>query len=303
MKPFVRSCESCQRNKSGKIKVVLLQPLPIPDRPWAHISMDFIVGLPQTDLGFNAIFTFVDRLMKYVHLIPKTSNADAREGARLCMNYIFPHHGLIKSIVSDRDPKFTSAFFQEVFTILGTQLCLSTANHPQTDGLTEEINRVVENTLRTFVNHRRNNWDNLLPLCQFAINNGRQWSTDHTPFFLNHGYDLLTPSSLVDLPTSLDLENSEDDPIPWTKRRMEALASDRDALTAAQAHQAFYSDRGRAALNVGVGDQVLVHRELLVTSEARARPCPKFHPKWFGLLRRNRLTTAARYHQTVPQSF
>ena len=65
MKAFVRSCESCQRNKSGKIKVGLLQPLPIPDRPWAHISMDFIVGLPQTDLGFNAIFTFVDRLTKY----------------------------------------------------------------------------------------------------------------------------------------------------------------------------------------------------------------------------------------------
>ena len=59
VKAFVRSCESCQRNKSGKIKVGLLQPLPIPDRPWAHISMDFIVGLPQTDLGFNAIFTFV----------------------------------------------------------------------------------------------------------------------------------------------------------------------------------------------------------------------------------------------------
>ena len=60
-KAFVRSCESCQRNKSGKIKVGLLQPLPIPDRPWAHISVDFIIGLPQTDLGFNAILIHIRR--------------------------------------------------------------------------------------------------------------------------------------------------------------------------------------------------------------------------------------------------
>ena len=247
MKAFVRSCESCQRNKSGKIKVGLLQPLPIPDHPWAHISMDFIVGLPQTDLGFNAIFTFVDRLTKYVHLIPTVQRQMLTQEKRpdcISTPSFLTMVSLSKFIVSDRDPKFTSAFFQEVFTILGTQLCLSTANHPQTDGLTEWINRVVEDTLRTFVNHRQNNWDNLLPLCQFAINNARQSSTDHTPFFLNHGYDPLTPSSIIDLRMSLDLENSEDDPIPWTKRKMEALASARDALTAAQARQAFYSDRG-----------------------------------------------------------
>ena len=195
---------------------------------------------------------------------------------------MFPHHGLSISILSDRDPKFTSEFFQEVFTILGTHLCVSTANHPQTDDLTERINRVVKDTLRTFVSHRQNDWDNFLPLCQFAINNARQSSNDHTPFFLNHGYDPLTPSSLVDLRTSLDLEKSEDDPILWTKRRMEALASARDALTAAQARKAFYSDRGRVELNVGVGDQVLVHREFLVTPEARARPCHKLRSIWFG---------------------
>ena len=63
---------------------------------------------------------------------------------------------------------------------------------------------------------------------------------------------------------------------------MEALGSARDALTALQVHQAFYSDRGRVELNVGVGDQVLVHREFLVTPEARARPCHKLRPKWFG---------------------
>ena len=112
--------------------------------PRPHISMDFIVGLLQTDLVFNAIFTFVDRLTKYVHLMPTTSNADAREAARLYINYIFPHHGLSKSIVSDRDPKFTSAFFKAVFTILGTQRCRSRS---------EEEKIVSDNQKKT------GNWD------------------------------------------------------------------------------------------------------------------------------------------------
>ena len=73
------------------------------------------------------------------------------------------------SIVCDRDPWFTASFFQEVFDQLGTKLALSTANHPQTDGLTERMNRLVEDILRAFVNHKQDNWDTLLPLCKFTI--------------------------------------------------------------------------------------------------------------------------------------
>ena len=101
--------------------------------------MKLIVGLPWTDLNHDAIFTFVDRLSKYVHLVPTTSSVDAQSAARLYVDHVFASHGLRKTIVSDRDPGLTSAFFKEVFSVLGVKLQFSTANHQQADGMTERI--------------------------------------------------------------------------------------------------------------------------------------------------------------------
>ena len=194
VKDFVKSCESCQRSKSSRNKVGLLQPLPVPDQPWHNISMDFIMGLPLTLMKNDAVFTFVDRLTRYVHLIPTTSTIDAEGAAQLYIKHIFSADGLSKSIVSDRDPRFTASFFKEVFSLLGVKLQMSTSNHPQTDGLTERVNRVVEDCLRSFVNHRQSNWDEFLPLCQFAINNSCQASACESPLFLSSGHHPLTPS-------------------------------------------------------------------------------------------------------------
>ena len=149
MKEFVRSCDSCQRSKWSRAKVGLsLQPLPVPKEPWEDITMDFIMGLPQTDRHHDAnIIVFVDRLTKYVHLIPTTSTICAEGAARLYIDHVFSQHGLSKTIVSDRDPHFTATFFKELFSILGTnKLQMSSANHPQTDGQTERMNRVIEET-------------------------------------------------------------------------------------------------------------------------------------------------------------
>ena len=90
---------------------------------------------------------------------------------------VFRLHGLSDSIVCDRDPPFTASFFQEVFDQLSTKLAPSTANHPQTDGSTERMNRLVENILRAFANHKQDIWDMLLPLSEFAINSLQQAST------------------------------------------------------------------------------------------------------------------------------
>ena len=123
------------------------------------------MGLPKTERQHDATFTFVDRVTKRVDVTPTKSTIDAEGAARLYVNDVFAYHGLSKSIFSDRDPRFTSAFFKEVFSLLGVILNISTANHPQTDGLTERVNRIVEDTLRSFVNHRQTNWDELLDLC------------------------------------------------------------------------------------------------------------------------------------------
>ena len=201
------------------------------------------------------------------------------------IDHVFCYHGLSKTIVSDRDPRFTAAFFRELFALLGTKLQMSSANHPQTDGQTERMNRVVEETLRAFVNHQQTNWDELLPVCQFAINNSCLASTGESPFFLNSGYDPLTPASFLG-PTSRRGDGDEvDSPHHWLKQRELSLKCAKDCLIAAQARQAFYSDKGRKTLNLNVGDNVMVHREFLLTPEARNRPCDKLRPRWYGPFR------------------
>ena len=164
VKKFVSSCDICQRCKGGQLKTGLLQSLPVPSVPWQDMSMNFNVGLLFTPRGNDAIYTFVDRLTKCVHLVPTTVKIDAKASADLYIQNVFRLHGLSTTIVCDRDPRFTAAFFKEVFGKLGTQLCLSTANHPQPDGQTERMNRVVEDILRAFVNYKQDNWDQLLPL-------------------------------------------------------------------------------------------------------------------------------------------
>lgn len=92
-------------------------------------------------------------------------------------------HGLPDSIVSDRDSKFTSEFWSRLFALSGTQLKLSTSNHPQTDGQTERMNRTLEEMLRAYVSPFQNDWDQHLVALEFAYNSSRQASSHHSPFF------------------------------------------------------------------------------------------------------------------------
>ena len=215
--------------------------------------------LPRTARQQDAVFSFVDKMTKYVHVIPTTSTVDAEGAARLYFDNVFTLHGLSESIVSDRDPRFTSAFFKEVFAILGlgVKRQMSTANHPQTGGQTERMNRVVEDILRAFVNHCQTNWDELLPLCQFAINNSFQTSTGESPFFLTSEQHPITPSTLVDCRTRADSVNIDNTPHNWLQHRKEALRLAKDALTAVQARQTFNIDKGKTEMHLEVDDLVL----------------------------------------------
>ena len=101
-------------------------------------------------------------------------------------------------MISDRDPQFTSEFFTCVFRRLGAQLRMSTANHLQSDGMTERTHPVISQILRSAVNHQQNNWEELLPWCEFAHNDMVQSSTCETPLFWNYGFHpLLTPEAVA----------------------------------------------------------------------------------------------------------
>ena len=99
--------------------------------------MDFIVELPKSRLGFDAIMVFVDRLLKMAHFVPCHTASSAPQIAELFMSHVFRAHGLPSSIISDRDPRFTGHFWKALWKTLGTSLDMSTAFHPQTDGQTE----------------------------------------------------------------------------------------------------------------------------------------------------------------------
>ena len=99
VKAFVKSCDVCLRVKGGQLKTGLLQNLPVPSQPWADISMDFIMDLPRTDTGHDAIYVFVDRLTKCVHLVPSSSAIDAKGSADLYIQHVFRLHGLSSSII------------------------------------------------------------------------------------------------------------------------------------------------------------------------------------------------------------
>ena len=153
-----------------------MQPLDIPFKKWESISMDFITKLPTARGGYDTIFVVTDCLTKMAHFFPMKKIDGTLEVAKLFVKEIFRLHGMPKSIVSDRDSKFTSNFWKATFKSIGTELRMSTAFHPQTDGETERVNRVLEDMLRMYVNDKQTNWNEYLPLVEFAYNNIFFWA-------------------------------------------------------------------------------------------------------------------------------
>ena len=143
VKDYVARCNTCQRFKgSNRAPAGLLQPLPIPNTPWEHISADFITDLPLSH-GYDSILTVVDRLSKEVELIACTKTCLALDTAKLFLANVWKHHGLPCSITSDRGLQFAAQVMQELNKALGITTKLSTSFHPQTDGQTEIINKEI----------------------------------------------------------------------------------------------------------------------------------------------------------------
>ncbi len=188
IREYVANCEICQKAKSrNQTPPGHLQSLPIPSYPWQHVTMDFITGLIETPRGYDCIAVVVDRLTKYVHFVPTTTNVDAQETAHIFWKHVVCEHGEPETLITDRGPQFTGKFLPTYLRFLGTQSRLSTAYHPQTDGQTERTNRVLECYLRCFISPTMDDWDLHLPAAAFACNNSLQSSVANTPFFLNNG--------------------------------------------------------------------------------------------------------------------
>ncbi|KAB5587545.1 Retrotransposable element Tf2 [Ceratobasidium theobromae] len=246
---YINTCESCIRSKpSNRLPIGLLLPTEIPHRPWEEIAYDLIVGLPDSD-GFDAILTVVDRFSKMAHFIPTHSTATAIDVANLFITHIWKIHGLPKKAISDRGPNFNAKVLKQIYKRLDIKPSFSTAYHPQTDGQTERLNQVVEIYLRHYTSHRQHDWAALLPMAEFAYNNGTQASTGKTPFFICYGFH--PRFSISDLePSNIP---AADDHIQFLQKGYEEVQS---AITISQERMKTYYDRKhREAKDYAIGDK------------------------------------------------
>ncbi|KAG2794928.1 hypothetical protein PC113_g25336 [Phytophthora cactorum] len=142
--------------------------------------MDFVFGLPPGSKRRTGVVVFVDRFSKMVHLAAVPAEVTAVQIARLFVDMVFKHHGMPLDIVSDRDPRFTARFWQDVFTILGTQLSMPTADHPQADGQTERVNLVLGDLFKSYA-HSYQRWSDCLPMGSVCHQHLGEYNAASTP--------------------------------------------------------------------------------------------------------------------------
>ncbi|GJT00279.1 reverse transcriptase domain-containing protein [Tanacetum coccineum] len=191
---YVSKCLTCSRVKAEcqKPSGLLVQP-EIPMWKWERITMDFVTKLPKTSTGHDAIWVIVDRLTKSAHFIPIRATDSMETLTRLYIKEIVSRHGVPISIISDRDSHFTSRFWQSLQNALGTQLDMSTAYHPETDGQSERTIQTLEDMLRACVIDFGKGWDKHLPLVEFSYNNSYHASIKAAPFEALYGRKCRSP--------------------------------------------------------------------------------------------------------------
>ncbi|MBW0573044.1 hypothetical protein O181_112759 [Austropuccinia psidii MF-1] len=201
---YIKTCERCQKAnmKHGK-NYGLLQHIEKPKHPWQTINMDWVTGLvPGGKENFDAFLVIVDRYRKRVRCLPCHKEDTTMDTALLFWNNIISTCGVPKIIISDRDPKFTSALWTNLYDMLGTKLAFSTAYHPQTGGLAERIIHAMQNILRRFCvygmeykDHEGSThyWVTLLPAVQLAYNTSQNSTTWKSPSLVEKGWNPLLP--------------------------------------------------------------------------------------------------------------
>lgn len=277
---FVKKCATCAANRKSEKTNGLLQPLPVGERPWQDLTLDFITGLEQTPSGNDAILVVCDQFSKAKHYI----ECSAREGgtgaaktANMLIKRVISLHGLPTSIVSDRGPQFVAEMWKELMRRMKTDSKLTTPHHPQSDGQTERANQELEKYLRGFVNWMQDDWDEWLPFAELATNALMNASTGMSPFFICHGFE-----------PRMSFDNSP--PAMGRRRTAKLLAAEKaklmqqiwertqSALALAKQKQTFQANKQRKQPGIRVGDSVFVSAKHLDTGRPRKLGPPNVGP-------------------------
>ena len=254
---FVAKCLTCQQVKAEHQRPSgLLHPLSIPEWKWESISMDFITGLPRVQKGYNAIWVIVDRLTKSAHFLPVKESTTSDQLAQIYVKEVVRLHGVPKTIVSDRDSRFVSAFWTSLQRNLGTRLAFSTAYHPQTDGQTERTNQVLEDMLRACCMDYRMTWHEMLPLVEFAYNNSYQSTIKMAPYEALYGRRCRSPLHWDEIGERSELSTALGPEM--TQKMIEDVRLIRSRMKQAQDRQKSYADLKRKEVEFQVGDKVFL---------------------------------------------
>ncbi|KAI2664083.1 Transposon Tf2-6 polyprotein [Labeo rohita] len=179
---YVKACSLCAQSKTPKqLPSGLLHPLPIPQRPWSHLSIDFVTDLPLSN-EFTTILVTIDRFSKSCRLIPLKGLPTAMETALALFHNVFRIYGLPEDIVSDRGTQFTSQVWKEFCKQLDINVSLTSGYHPQANGQVERLNQEIGRYLRTYCNREQHRWPEFLPWAEYAQNSLTHSSTGLTPF-------------------------------------------------------------------------------------------------------------------------
>ncbi|KAL4303471.1 hypothetical protein GQ457_10G029000 [Hibiscus cannabinus] len=296
VRQFVTECQVCQRMKSASLSPAgLLQPLPIPNQVFEDISLDFIVGLPKSN-GKETIMVVVDRLTKYSHFFALPKHFDSKYVAQIMVQGIVKLHGIPRTIVSDRDRIFVSDMWTEIAKLQGTELCFSSAYHPQTDGQTEALNRCLEMYLRCMAGDDPSKWEQYLAWAEYWYNTAYQTSAGMTPFRALYGRE--PPTILNYLEGSSHNAQVDHD----LKERDALLRVLKGNLVEAQVRMKNQADKHRRELELEEGSWAFVRLQPYRHLSLRLQKHHKLGPSFFGPYRIIKRIGQVAYKLELPDS-
>ena len=257
IREFVENCPVCQMEKSDHtLSKGKLQSTHIPETKWSEISIDFITDLSTSSRNRDSVLVMVDKATRMVHLSPCSKTINATDTGQLLWNTVVKLHGVPRVIYSDRGSQFIASSWQELWRLTGTKLAFSTAYHPQTQGVVERMNAVVSQTIRCIIHDTGNikDWEKILPTVELAINSLPNQSTGFSPFFLNYGYEPVTPVQLVKGNEEIKTESIGS----FVRRITSIWELARDNLKRSVNLQAKYYDKKHRSVEFDEGEMVLL---------------------------------------------
>lgn len=272
---FVTTCVSCQTNKPhNRAPAGQAQPIEVTELPFLEVALDFTGPLPTSKRGNNTMLNVTDYASRTIRCIPCSSTQQnpiaAEETAQLYFDQIFRYHGLPMRVRSDSGSQFVSTFLTELWRLCGTKQTLSTAYHPQSQGLVEHANRTLIESLRHYLHGVYEDWEDHVPAVEFAYNHSVHPTLCISPFEYLYGFNPRTP-------LTLNIQQTASEASKFMQKLVSRIRSAHDHFRNAQLKQAELLDRRRVQADLRVGDYAL-----LSTKDLSLSAPTKFTPRYLG---------------------